>query len=90
MSELSLIDFLAYKRTQIPSRVRASDAHARLALNMCERKILHKDWEGFGRWFRVLRESKRNLSARDASAPTNPPVIFTIEPAHGSERMLPS
>jgi hypothetical protein len=33
MSELSLIDFLAYKRTQVPSRARASDACARLALD---------------------------------------------------------
>jgi hypothetical protein len=69
MSELSLIDFLPYKRTQIPSRTRASDGCARLALDMCERKFLHKDWEGFRRWFRVFRELRQGSSSPAAIVP---------------------
>ena len=69
MSELSLIDFLPYKRTQIPSRAHASAGCARLALDMCESKFLHKDWEGFSRWFRVFKGLRRGSPSPAAVVP---------------------
>jgi hypothetical protein len=91
MSELSLIDFLAYKRTQVPSRAHASDACARLALDMCEHKFLHKDWEGFGRWFQIFRESRYGSFSQAAITPlrTMPPAVTDIAPIHHSDRVRP-
>jgi len=84
MSELSLIDFLAYKRTQMPSRAHARDACARLALDMCERKLLHKDWVGFGKWFQIFRESRHEspFQAAFAAQRIKPPSAPNIEPIH--------
>jgi len=89
MSELSLIDFLAYKRTQVPSRAHARDACARLALDMCERKLLHKDWVGFGKWFQIFRESRYGSSSQAAITPlrTKPPVAPNLGASQHSDPM---
>jgi len=55
MPDFTVIDFLAFRPSEMAHRDSARAANRDVILDMCDEAFLHKNWPEFERWFKAYR-----------------------------------